>query len=129
MLVHKNHDKMLADALGAMMEVTIICYHHSLPYNYRGTLRVLSILSSVHYLMSLLPEELPLKSLSTTEDLTTFLKSTDKALLVLDFCGWTPKLMTKIMNNGSENAFGIPLVLTTISHLFLKANKHITRNC
>ncbi|XP_024993607.1 uncharacterized protein LOC112527295 isoform X1 [Cynara cardunculus var. scolymus] len=108
MLVHKNHDKMLADALGATMEVTVICYRHSLPYNYRGTLRVQSILSSVHYLMSLLPEEVPFKSLPTTEDLTTFLKSTDKALLVLDFCGWTPKLMTKVMNNGSENAFGVP---------------------
>ncbi|KAL7610533.1 hypothetical protein Lser_V15G10913 [Lactuca serriola] len=109
MLVHRNHDKMLADALGATMEINIIFYRHSLPYKYRGTHRVQSILSSACYLMSLLPEEIPLKSLSTTEDLTTFLKSTDKALLILEFCGWTPKLMAKVMNNRSENAFGVSL--------------------
>nr|XP_043607043.1 uncharacterized protein LOC122579027 [Erigeron canadensis] len=107
MFLHKNHDKMLADALGATMEINIICYRHSLPYKYQGILRVQSILSSVRYLMSLLPEELPLKSLQTVEDLTTFLKSTDKALLVLEFCGWTPKLMAKVMNNVSEIAFGV----------------------
>ncbi|KAI3501978.1 hypothetical protein L1887_30008 [Cichorium endivia] len=109
MFIHKNHDKMLADALGATMEINIICYRHSLPYKYQGTLRIQSILSSAHYLMSLLPEEIPLKSLPTADDLTTFLKSTDKAVLVLEFCGWTPKLMAKAMNNGSENAFGVPL--------------------
>ncbi|KAD3641929.1 hypothetical protein E3N88_31153 [Mikania micrantha] len=109
MLVHKNHDNMLADALGAKMEINVICYHHSFPYKYQGTLRVQNILSSVHYLMSLLPEELPLKSLSTTEDLTTFIKSTDRALLFLEFCGWTPKLMAEVINNGSENTSGVSL--------------------
>ncbi|KAK1438062.1 hypothetical protein QVD17_03865 [Tagetes erecta] len=109
MLVHRDHDKMLADALGAKMEINIICYHHSFPYKYQGTLRVQNILSSVRYLMSLLPEEIPLKSLSSAEELTTFLKSTDKALLVLEFCGWTPKLTAKLMNNGSENSSGISL--------------------
>lgn len=107
MLIHRNHDKILADALGATMEINIVCYRHSLPYKYQGTLRVQSILSSVRYLMSLLPEEIPLKSLQNAEDLTTFLNSTDKTLLVLEFCGWTPKLMAKVMNNGSENAFGM----------------------
>lgn len=107
MLIHRNHDKMLADALGAKMEIDILCYRHSFPYKYQGTLRAQNILSSIHYLMSLLPEEIPLKPLSTTEDLTTFLKSTDKALLLLEFCGWTPKLMAKVMNNGSENSSGI----------------------
>lgn len=115
MLVHKNHDKMLADALGAKMEINIICYHHSFPYKYQGTLRVQNILSSVRYLMSLLPEEIPLKSLSTTEELTTFLESTDKALLVLEFCGWTPKLMDKVMNNGSENSSGITSLPSSLS--------------
>ncbi|XP_076950596.1 uncharacterized protein LOC143623631 [Bidens hawaiensis] len=109
MLIHRNHDKMLADALGAKMDIDILCYRHSSPYKYQGTLRAQNILSSVHYLMSLLPEEIPLKPLSTTEDLTTFLKSTDKALLLLEFCGWTPKLMAKVMNNGSENSSGVLL--------------------
>ncbi|MFS7903125.1 putative protein disulfide-isomerase [Helianthus anomalus] len=112
MLVHKNHDKTLANALGAKMEINIICYRHSFPYKYQGTLRVQNILSSVRYLMSLSPEETPLKPLSTTEDLTTFLKSTDKALLVLEFCGWTPKLMAKVMNNGSDHLSGVSLRTT-----------------
>ncbi|XP_071702386.1 uncharacterized protein [Rutidosis leptorrhynchoides] len=109
MFMYKNHDKVLTDALGAIMETNIICYHHSLPYKYQGTLRVQNILSSVRYLMSLLPEETPLKHLKTADDLTTFVSSTDKALLVLEFCGWTPKLIDKVMNNGSKNAFGVSL--------------------
>lgn len=126
MLLHRNHDKMLADALGATMEINIICYRYSLPYKYQGTLRVQNILSSVHYLMSLLPEEAPLKPLPTAEDLTTFLKSTDKALLVLEFCGWTPELMAKVMNNGSENAFGIlPLTMFSLSHVKNKLKSRI----
>nr|GEY30650.1 hypothetical protein [Tanacetum cinerariifolium] len=108
MVVHKNLEKMLADGLGATGDINVICYRHSLPYKYQGALRVQNILSSVRYLMSLLPEEIPLKSLPTAEDLTTFLESTDKALLVLEFCGWTPKLTAKLMTNGSENAFGVP---------------------
>ncbi|KAK2973915.1 hypothetical protein RJ640_019430, partial [Escallonia rubra] len=103
MVVYSNNDRMLADALGAAGRLTIFYYHHFLSYKYQGRLRVQNILSSVHYLMSLLPEEIPLKSVNSPEDLRMFLNSTDKALLLLDHCGWTSRLLTQSKKNGSEN--------------------------
>ncbi|CAK9140747.1 unnamed protein product [Ilex paraguariensis] len=106
MLLYRNSERMLADALGATEGITILYYHHSLSYRYRGRLRAQNILSSAHYLMSLRPEEMPLKSLNTPEDLKTFLESTDKALLLLEFCGWTPRLLAKGKSNETENIYG-----------------------
>ncbi|KAK3015731.1 hypothetical protein RJ639_007783 [Escallonia herrerae] len=105
MVVYSNNDRMLADALGAAGRLTIFYYHHFLSYKYQGRLRVQNILSSVHYLMSLLPEEIPFKSVNSSEDLRMFLNSTDKALLLLDHCGWTSRLLTQSKKNGSENVF------------------------
>ncbi|KAK3023567.1 hypothetical protein RJ639_044952 [Escallonia herrerae] len=105
MVVYSNNDRMLADALGAAGKLTIFYYHYFLSYKYLGRLRVQNILSSVHYLMSLLPEEIPLKSVKSPEDLRMFLNSTDKALLLLDHCGWTSRLLTQSKRNGSENVF------------------------
>jgi hypothetical protein len=105
--MYRNMEKMLADAIGATMEeITILYYHHSISYKYRGRYRAQSILSSVYPYMSLLPEELPLKTLNSPEDLKAFLSSTDKALLLFEFCGWTPKLLAYEKNNGSENDIG-----------------------
>ncbi|RVW59683.1 hypothetical protein CK203_101039 [Vitis vinifera] len=106
MLIYRNSEKVLADALGAMEEITILNYHHSVPYKYQGRLRPQNILSSAYSLMSFFPEELPLKPLKTHEELKLFLESTDKALLLLEFCGWTPRLLAKGKNNGTEDAFG-----------------------
>ncbi|KAL3510145.1 hypothetical protein ACH5RR_029546 [Cinchona calisaya] len=94
-LLYRNSERMLANALGASEGITIIYIHHSLSYKYGGRLRVQNILSSVHHVMSLLPEQLPLKLLRTPHELMNFLGSTDKALLLLDFCGWTPRLLAK----------------------------------
>ncbi|XP_068646968.1 uncharacterized protein [Aristolochia californica] len=98
MVVYGNSERMLADLLGATEGTMFISYHHSVPYKYHGRLRALNILASMRYLMSLQHEELPLKSLSTHDDLKAFLKSTDKAILLLEFCGWTPGLI----NSGKE---------------------------
>lgn len=97
---------MLADAVGADEGMTIFYYHHSHSYKYTGRLRVQNILSSVHYVMSLLPEQLPFKILKTVKDLEIFLGSTDKALILSEFCGWTQKLLAKGGNNSSEFGFG-----------------------
>lgn len=105
--MYRNTEKMLANAIGAMDdEITVLYYHHSVSYKYRGMLRAQTILHSIHSHISALPEELPLKSLSTPVELKAFLDSTDKALLLLEFCGWTPKLLTKGKNNVTENGFG-----------------------
>lgn len=106
MVLHRNTERMLADALGATDRITILYYHNSFSYKYSGKLRVQNILSSVDYVMSLPPDELPLKSLTTPEELGDFLDSTDKAVFLLEFCGWTPRLLTK-GKNSTQNGFGI----------------------
>ncbi|XP_010277275.1 PREDICTED: uncharacterized protein LOC104611774 isoform X2 [Nelumbo nucifera] len=104
MVIHRNTEKMLADVLGATGQITILCYHHSVSYKYQGRLRAQNILSSVYHLMSHQPEDLPIQTLDTAEDLEEFFSSTDKAVLLLEFCGWGTKLLRK-GTNGSENAF------------------------
>ncbi|OVA12109.1 Protein of unknown function UPF0301 [Macleaya cordata] len=106
MVIYRNTDKMLADVFGATERTTIFCYHYSVSYKYQGRLRAQNVLSSVCHLMSLRPEEMPLKLLNTPEDLKTFSESTDKAVLLLEFCGWTRLLLNKGKNNESENVFG-----------------------
>lgn len=93
MVLYRNVERMLADSLGATEGITIFYYHNTLSYKYCGRLRVQNILASVHYVMSLSPDELPLKSLTTPEELRDFLHSTDKAVLLLEFCGWTPRFV------------------------------------
>lgn len=110
MVLHRNTERMLADALGATDRITILYYHNSFSYKYSGKLRVQNILSSVHYVMSLPPDELPLRSLTTPEELGDFLDSSDKAVFLLDFCGWTTRLLTKDKNstqNGFEGYLGL----------------------
>lgn len=107
MFMYRNTEKMLADAIGAMAdEITIVYYHNSVSYKYRGRLRAQNILFSLQPYVSFFPEDIPLKSLTTPGDLKTFLDSTDRALLLFEFCGWTPKLLAKGKNNVTENGFG-----------------------
>ncbi|XP_062112961.1 uncharacterized protein LOC133824112 [Humulus lupulus] len=107
MFMYRNTEKMLADAIGAMAdEITILYYHNSVSYKYRGRLRAQNILFSIYQFVSVFPGEIPLKSLSNPVELKTFLDSTDKALLLLEFCGWTPKLLAKGRKNVTENGFG-----------------------
>ncbi|KAL4301993.1 hypothetical protein GQ457_10G021760 [Hibiscus cannabinus] len=102
MLIHRNTEKMLANSIGASDQITVFYYDHSLSYKYRGKLRARSILNSIHpYILAASPEELPLKPLNSQEDLTSFLESTDKALILAEFCAWAPKLVAKVKNNGT----------------------------
>ncbi|KAL6527811.1 hypothetical protein OROMI_029622 [Orobanche minor] len=95
MVLYKNVERVLADALGATDEITVFYFHNSLSHKYRGRLRVHNILVSVHYVMSLSADKQPLKFLVTAEELGEFLHSTDKAVLLFDLCGWTPRLVVK----------------------------------
>lgn len=107
MFVHRNSDKVLAEALGAKDGIKFLYFRQSLSYKYQGPLRVQNILSSVYHLMSLPPKDIPLKFLTTAEDLKSFTESTDKVLLVMEFCGWTSRLLTKAKNSVTDNGFGI----------------------
>ncbi|KAK6282093.1 hypothetical protein POUND7_015918 [Theobroma cacao] len=103
MLIYRNTEKMLADSIGASDGVTVFYYDHSVSYKYQGKRRAKSILNSIYPYISASPEELPLKRLNSEEDLKVFLESTDKALILTEFCGWAPKLLAKIKNNGTGN--------------------------
>ncbi|XP_011075278.1 uncharacterized protein LOC105159789 isoform X2 [Sesamum indicum] len=105
MVLYRNVERMLADALGVSDGITVFYYHNTLSYKYSGRLRGQNILSSVHYVMSLSPNELPLKSLTTPEELSDFLHSTDKAIVVMDFCGWTARLLAA-NNSMTESDLG-----------------------
>lgn len=107
MVMYRNTEKLLADAIGAATkETAIVYYHHSVSYKYQGRLAAKYILSSIYPYMSDSPEELPIKRLNNAEDLKAFLDSTDKALLLFEFCGWAPKLLAKAKKNGTENGIG-----------------------
>lgn len=107
MVMYRNTEKMLADAIGATAEeIAILYYHHSVSYKYQGRLTAKYILSSLYPYISALPEEVPLKTLGDAEELKAFLDSTDRALLLFEFCGWTPKLLAKGKKNGTEIGFG-----------------------
>ncbi|GFP95331.1 hypothetical protein PHJA_001677400 [Phtheirospermum japonicum] len=93
MVLYRNVERMLANELGSGDEIGIIYYHNAISYKYQGRVRVQNILSSVHYILSLSPDELPHKSLTTTEQLNDFIHSTDKAVILLEFCGWTRRLL------------------------------------
>ncbi|XP_013706794.2 uncharacterized protein LOC106410746 isoform X7 [Brassica napus] len=103
MVVYRNSEKVLAQAIGATNEITILYYHHSVPYNYRGKLRALNILSSLRPYLASPPEELPLKHLKSPESLKDFLESSDKALILFEFCGWTSTLLSELKRNVTED--------------------------
>lgn len=109
MYMHKNNEKMLADAIGAVVtdEITLLYYHHSLYYKYKGKSRARNILSSIFPYLSPRPEEMPLKRLSGEGDLKMFIESADKVVLLLEFCGWTEKLIAREKNNGSKTCYGV----------------------
>ncbi|XP_010689689.2 uncharacterized protein LOC104903363 isoform X1 [Beta vulgaris subsp. vulgaris] len=112
MFVNRNLEKMLAKSLGAADGITVLYYHHAVSYKYQGSLRVQDVLLSVYYSMSLATEDLPLKILSNSEDLNMFLASTDKAVLLLESCGWTSKLLVQRTSNVTVQGSFFPGNLT-----------------
>ncbi|XP_020886415.1 uncharacterized protein LOC9319270 isoform X3 [Arabidopsis lyrata subsp. lyrata] len=102
-VVYRNSEKVLAQAIGAANGITILYYHNSVPYNYLGKLRGSNILSSIHPYLTSTPEELPLKHLKSPKSLKDFLESSDKALLLFEFCGWTTTLLSELKKNVTED--------------------------
>ncbi|KAL6187321.1 hypothetical protein ACLB2K_038721 [Fragaria x ananassa] len=117
MVLHRNTEKMVATAIGAALEweeITVLYYRNSVSYKYGGRLRANNILASIRPYLSVLDEELPFKSLKSPEELKAFVDSTDKALVLFEFCGWTPKLMARRKINGTDHSgfgefFGLKL--------------------
>ena len=109
--MYRNTEKVLADAIGAATEAeetTVWYYHSSVSYKYGGRLRAQNVLASLRpYAAAVVPEELPFKSLKTPEELKEFVDSTDKALILFEFCEWTSKFLARRKMNGTDrNGFG-----------------------
>ncbi|KAI4369113.1 hypothetical protein MLD38_017598 [Melastoma candidum] len=128
LFMYKNVEKMLAGALGALDETTVVYYHHSTSYKYRGRLRASNILSSVLPYLMIGPDDISLKHLKSEEELKDFLRSTDRGVLLLEFCGWTPKLMNKIGNSSAHVGFASTGNLTATGADVVK-NKISTGRC
>ncbi|CAA7036520.1 unnamed protein product [Microthlaspi erraticum] len=103
MTVYRNSEKTLAQAIGAANGITILYYHHTVPYNYNGKLRASNVLSSIHPYLTSTPQELPLKHLKSPRSLKDFLESSDKALILFEFCGWTTTLLSELRKNVTED--------------------------
>ncbi|XP_010466140.1 PREDICTED: uncharacterized protein LOC104746376 isoform X3 [Camelina sativa] len=104
MVVYRNSEKVLAQAIGvAANGITVLYYHNSVPYNYLGKLRASNILASIRPYLTSTPQELPLKHLKSPESLKDFLESSDKALLLFEFCGWTTTLLSELKKNVTED--------------------------
>ncbi|KAL9227015.1 hypothetical protein vseg_002763 [Gypsophila vaccaria] len=107
MLVYRNVDKELADSLDAVEDIAVLCYHHAVSYKYKGSLRVPDILSSVHYIASHAPDDLPLRKINNSEDMEMFLASTDKAIVLFESCGWASKLLAQFTANKTVQALQV----------------------
>lgn len=120
------------------MGINILYYHHSTPYKYHGRLRAQKILSSVRYIVSLKHEEVPFKSLNTQEDLENFLQSTDRSILLLEFCGWSAKFShqkgsgnyeTSSLKNLSQNGVLSQPIIYSCQHLLGPYLSHVDGIC
>uniref|UniRef100_A0ACD5TNU9 Uncharacterized protein n=2 Tax=Avena sativa TaxID=4498 RepID=A0ACD5TNU9_AVESA len=103
MVVYRNSEKLLSDAIGATEGTKFIYYRQSIPFKYQGKLRARDILYSIRYTMSLKHEEAPFVPLHTEEDVEAFIRSTDKAVLLSEFCGW----FTRLASGGGNTSSGV----------------------
>lgn len=103
-VVYRNSEKLLTDAIGATEGIKVVYYQHSMQFKYQGKLRARDILSAVHYIMSLKNEEAPFEVLYTKEDVETFIESTDKSVLLYESCGWFGRLAHGGSNQSYEAA-------------------------
>ncbi|XP_050232545.1 uncharacterized protein LOC126681161 isoform X2 [Mercurialis annua] len=104
MYMHRNKDQMLADAIGASDGlVTVLYYHYSFAYKYQGRLIASNVLSSVVPYLNVSSRAIPIKEIGNQEELENFTESTDKAVLLLESCGWTAKLMASMDRNRTQN--------------------------
>lgn len=101
MVVYRNSEKLLTDAIGAAEGIKVLYYQHSMQFKYQGKLRARDILSAVHYIMSLKHEEAPFEVLHTKEDVETFTESTDKSVILYESCGW----FIRLAHGGSNQSY------------------------
>ena len=129
MVVYRNSEKLLTDAIGATEGIKVVYYQHSMQFKYQGKLRARDILSSTRHIMSLKHEEAPFEVLHTKEDVETFIESTDKSIILYESCGWFTRLAhgyggnnqtyeVASSNNHTENGLSFVSSATSLHVLF-----------
>ncbi|CAK8576816.1 unnamed protein product [Lathyrus sativus] len=113
MFTHVNKEKTMMDSIGVNVDgmITVVYFHYSVAYKYTGRLSAKSILSSFHHYVSVAPQEVPFKVLDSPRDFATFVDSADATIVLVDFCGWTPKLIarSKKFNGTQHGTIGLHL--------------------
>lgn len=107
MFMYINNEKTLTDSIGVSVDgmVNVVYFHHSVGYKYSGRLSARNVLNSVHGYVNFAPEEVPLKMIDSAKDFATFVDSADVSIVLVDFCGWTQKLLAKSKKfNGTHNS-------------------------
>ncbi|KAI5071041.1 hypothetical protein GOP47_0013292 [Adiantum capillus-veneris] len=113
-VVYINLDKGLKKIFSERVRYpTFTFFWHSTPLKYNGKLRLQNILTAIHRAIRLNLWDLPLKKLETAADLESFIGSTEKAVILFDFCNYTNKIRKSkhhqvvdkaiIMSPGSNN--------------------------
>jgi len=106
MFLHINNEKTVTDSIGVSVDgmVNAVYFHHSVGYKYSGRLSARNVLNSVHSYLNVAPEEVPFKVIDSSKDFATFVDSADVSFVLVDFCGWTQKLLAKSKKfNGTHN--------------------------
>lgn len=106
MFMYINNEKALTDSIGVSVDgmVNVVYFHHSVGYKYSGRLSARNVLNSVHRYVNVAPEEVPFKVIDSGKDFATFVDSADVSIVLVDFCGWTQKLLAKSKKfNGTHN--------------------------
>ncbi|MCO5609299.1 hypothetical protein L7F22_063525 [Adiantum nelumboides] len=65
---------------------------YSIPLKYNGKPRLQNILTAIHRAIGLSFWDMPLQKLETAADLESFMRSTEKAVILFDFCNYTNKI-------------------------------------
>lgn len=108
-VVYRNSEKILADILGATEGTKIIYYQNSIQLNYNGRHRAPNILSSISQTMLIQDDEIPLKLVNESNEIESYLDSTEKSVFLIDLCGWSTKYAPKRTNGSYDSSLSSEL--------------------
>ncbi|KAH7440253.1 hypothetical protein KP509_04G098300 [Ceratopteris richardii] len=92
-VVYINQDKCLDKFfLQSKRYLAFTFFWYSTPFRYKGKLRAQNILTAINHAVSLKSSDYPFKRLETKSDLDRFRESTDRAVILFDFCNYSDRI-------------------------------------
>ncbi len=82
----------------------IFLYHQGTPYFHGGQLTAGHILHAIRHVMHVPDDDLPVQHLQSFDVVKSFMESTDRAFLLLDFCGWAHSIRKKPWQEEEEDS-------------------------